>query len=161
MGEMRAIPVAVASILVAGALSLSGASDAAPRDTLPGLTPARRAELRDLVIRAAASMGEQNPTNAVVLASTQCKFYEQLHGDEMMGCAFPVFVVAYQGDFIAYGAPVPYGVKPPSGRFAFDVLREDTFKATDFGLMPKPVDISGYGPSIPLDLSGASRANGW
>jgi hypothetical protein len=149
--EMRWIS---AVVLAAAAFSLSGATHAARHDTLPGLTPARLAQLRELVVRVASEMGEQHPTNAVVLASTQCDFFARIDGGELAGCGFDVFVVAYEGDFVAYGAPRPYRSPAPRGHFAFSVLNAKTFDGTDFGLMNDPVDISRFGPSIPLDLDG-------
>jgi hypothetical protein len=160
MSVMRGSSAVALAAVVVAAVSLSGASHAARRDTLPGLTPARIAQLRDLVLRSATDMGDPHPTDAVVLASTLCDFLQKIDGDDLTGltgCDFPVFVVAYQGEFVANGVPIPYvpggGAQPPSGHFAFNVLRAATFEVEiEFGLRHEPVDISGFGPSMPLDL---------
>ena len=119
--------------------------------SLPGLTPEKLERLRALSIETAHEMGEEHPTAGIVLATTQHHFYEMTDGPTG-GRDFDAFVVAYEGDFTAYGASRPTGASAPRGHDVYVIYHADTLEVSDWGLGGIAFDPNKIGPWIPLDL---------
>jgi hypothetical protein len=119
--------------------------------SLPGLTPEKLEKLREWSIETAAEMGEQQPTDGLVLATTQHHFYEETNGPTG-GRDFDAFVVAYKGDFTAYGASRPAGVPAPRGHNVYVIYHADKLEVSDWGVGDLGFDPGKIGPWIPLDL---------
>src|SRR5262249_6022490 len=133
-------------------------SEKAKKTTLPGLTATRLAALRASAIRAAAGMGETNPSDGIVVATTQhAVFRAEPHGPKIYGPDFKVYVVAFTGRLTEYGARRTSGTRPPRGRFAYAIHRADTLAVTDSGLLKTSFDLKPLGPHIPLGLQSAER----
>jgi hypothetical protein len=133
-------------------------SDSPKRTSLPGLTPEKLATLRERTMRTAREMGEPHPTQGVVIATTQHRFFDAIAGTAGPSFGTPdfdVYVVAYRGSFTAWDTSRPAGAPPPRGNSVYVVHRADTLEVTDWGIGSVRVDPSlGVGPFLPLfDLS--------
>jgi hypothetical protein len=121
--------------------------------SLPGLTPEKLEKIREWSIETAAEMGEDHPTGGIILATSQHHFYEETNGPTMGTPDFDAFIVAYKGDFIAYGASRPSGSRAPRGDNVYAIYHADTLEVSDWGIGSFTFDPSTIGPWIPLDLS--------
>jgi hypothetical protein len=147
--------VGLAVVVVAGCSS--GAGERAQHAPLPGLTPKRLAALRASAIRAAARMGETDPTDGIVVATTQhAVFHAEPDGPRVYGPDFKVYVVAFAGKLTASDASRPPGARAPTGRFAYAIHRADTLAVTD-AILGKPFDLAALGPHVRLELEKAER----
>ena len=120
--------------------------------SLPGLTPEKREKLRRWAIDGAAEMGEDRPTDGVVISTTQHHFFSVRDGTTFGTPDFDAYVVAYRGDFTAGSAPRPVGAAAPRGQVTYEVYNADTLAVTDWGLGDLPIEAETIGPWIPLNL---------
>jgi hypothetical protein len=73
-------------------------------------------------------------------------------GQADIGGSEPVTVVVMTGHFIAYGASVPPGRKPPTGTVLSFTYDESIGRVMDFGLDSSPADLSSLGSVGTLHL---------
>jgi len=119
--------------------------------SLPGLTPEKLEKIRKWSIKAAAEMGEDHPTDGIILATTRHHFYELTKGPSG-GADFDAFIAAYKGDFTANNTSRPMGAAAPTGHDVYVIYRADSLELSDWGVGDNAFDPGKIGPWMPLDL---------
>jgi hypothetical protein len=113
--------------------------------------PMTAAQIKSLVVRDAARMGDSTPTDISysTLTTRNGALAASGSGDSVggaYGSASGYFVVVAHGDFTAYDAPIPNGVKIPTGTVMTFVVDAATGEVTDGGLQDNTPDLSALGP---------------
>jgi hypothetical protein len=113
--------------------------------------PMTAAQIKSLVVTDAAGMGDNTPTDISYSALTTRNGALAASGSGAWmggadGSAGGYFVVVAHGDFTAYDAPIPNGVKIPTGTVMTLVVDAATGDVTDSGLQHDTPDLSTLGP---------------
>ena len=146
--------VLVLVALLAARLNHAGAAEppTAMKSSIPGLSPEEVAILRERALHTAADMGESHPTDGIIVSTTQHTFFAAQQGPTFGTPDFDVYVMAFRGDFTAYGASRPAGADPPQGHAVYAVYNAQTLEVTDWGIGEDLPTFLERWPSMALDL---------
>jgi hypothetical protein len=159
---MRLALAATAIVVAAGlggayAAGAFGESKGPPGATHAPPPPdtAELATIRQLVLRAATSMGESSPTDAVLVPTTR-RLAELVDVDTAEPDT-PSYFVLVHGKFTDWGARIPRGGKPPTGTILTLTIDSNTNELLDSGLVGKMPDLDAMGKPETLQLTGVER----
>ncbi len=139
--------------LVGASLLASGCGSSRQASSLPGLTAAKLAKLKAMVMSAARANGDAHPSGATIYASRRHEANIAAGSGSGVPGAQPVYLVVIRGHFVCGGCSSPGGTaNPPSGDVITSVVDRKTLQDLDFGIGSQ-VDTSKLAPGLPLSLS--------
>ena len=147
---------AVAAVTI-GVAAAAGAFGGGSQGGLGGEAPpppgaAELASVRQLVLQAAARMGDGAPTDGVLVPTTR-RLAELVDVDTAEPDT-PVYFALVHGEFTDYGARLPKGAKPPTGTILTLTIDPGTNQSLDTGLVGAMPDLNAMGEPEPLPLGG-------
>jgi len=128
---------AVAAVTI-GVAAAAGAFGGGSQGGLGGEAPPppgapELASIRQLVLQAAARMGDEAPTDGVLVPTTR-RLAELVDVDTAEPDT-PVYFALVHGEFTDYGARLPKGAKPPTGTILTLTIDPGTNQSLDTGLV--------------------------
>src|SRR5205085_8141330 len=117
----------------------------------PPPDPTEVAAIQRVVLRAAAEMGDDAPTDGVLVPTT--RRLAELVDVDTAELDTPAYFVLVHGEFTASNASVPPGGKAPTGTILTLTIDPATNASLDTGLVAAMPDLSAMGEPEPLPLS--------
>jgi hypothetical protein len=108
------------------------------------------ATLTGIAEQSAAANGDATPESAEVVATTRAKAALLMSGADV-DTDQAVYLIQEQGSFTGVDAPIPPGVKPPTGQDLYVAVDAKTMEQLDWGILPAPVSLTSLGSPISLD----------
>jgi hypothetical protein len=155
--KLVGLAAAVLAALSFGIAAAAGAFDrgshvlAVQGGTPPPPDETELAAIRQLVLRAAAAMGDHAPTDGVVVPTTR-RLAELVDVDTAEPDT-PVYFVLVHGEFTASDVSVQPGAKAPTGTILTLTIDPTTNESLDTGLVAAMPDVNAMGEPEPLRLS--------
>src|SRR3954453_3110109 len=116
----------------------------------PSPAPAELAAIQQLVLRAAARMGDPSPTDGVLVPTTR-RLAELVDVDTAEPDT-PVYFVLVHGRFTDHSAPVPKGAKASTAALLTLTIDPGTNQSINTGLVSAAPDLNAIGTPEPLSL---------
>lgn len=117
---------------------------------VPPPNSSEREELRAAALAFAASNGDANPSEALLVGASRKSVVAATMGGAEVDTDQDVYAVRLRGRFVAYGVSVPRGMPLPRGQFLLLVYDAATTELTDWNLSSQPQNVSQFGQPEPL-----------